>query len=185
MAKTASKSFSLCKSRHFLLFWCIFCTTTPDISISSANINNTARISRLSFRFLWLWLFQWLIFVFSLLLSLFPSLILPLLFVIFLFFFFLFLDILHMNSFNILKISLANVLTFYGPWVVLAQSFVLWRPIKVSLVILDLPALHIFLLSDKPLSTSLLTLYSQCYLHNLKVYTLYLRSVRLEGFEIM
>ena len=101
------------------------------------------------------------------------------------FLFFLFLDILHMNSFNILKISLANVLTFCGPWVVLAQSFILWRPIKVSLVILDLPALHIFLLPDRPLSTSLLTLYNQCYLHNLKVYTLYLRSVRLAGFEIM
>ena len=30
-------------------------TATPDISSSSENINNTALVSRLSFRFLWLW----------------------------------------------------------------------------------------------------------------------------------
>ena len=28
---------------------------TPDISSSSENISNTARVSRLSFHFLWLW----------------------------------------------------------------------------------------------------------------------------------
>ena len=33
-------------------------TATPDISTSSENINSTARVFRLSFRFLWLWLFQ-------------------------------------------------------------------------------------------------------------------------------
>ena len=43
------------KSNHFLLFWCILCTTTQDISSSSKNINNMAHISKLSFRFLWLW----------------------------------------------------------------------------------------------------------------------------------
>ena len=43
------------KSRHFLLLWCILYTVTPDISSSSQNINSTARVSRLSFRFLWLW----------------------------------------------------------------------------------------------------------------------------------
>ena len=40
------------KSYHFSLFWCMFCTATPDISSSSKNINSTARVSRLSFRFL-------------------------------------------------------------------------------------------------------------------------------------
>ena len=43
------------KSRHFLLFWCLLCTVTSDISSSSKNINSTTRVSRLSFRFLWLW----------------------------------------------------------------------------------------------------------------------------------
>ena len=36
------------------LFWCMFCTATPDISSSSENINSTARVSKLYFRFLWL-----------------------------------------------------------------------------------------------------------------------------------
>ena len=45
------------KSHHFLLFWCMLCTTTQDISSSSENINISARVSRLSFRFLWLWLY--------------------------------------------------------------------------------------------------------------------------------
>ena len=35
----------------------MLCTATPDISRSSENVNNTARVSRLSFRFLWLWWF--------------------------------------------------------------------------------------------------------------------------------
>ena len=43
------------KSRYFSLFWCMLCTTTSDISRSTENINSTARVSRLSFRFLWLW----------------------------------------------------------------------------------------------------------------------------------
>ena len=34
---------------HFLLFWCIHCMATPRISSSNKNINNTARVSRLSF----------------------------------------------------------------------------------------------------------------------------------------
>ena len=42
------------KSCHFLLFWCMPCTATPDISSSRKNINSTTRVSRLSFRFLWL-----------------------------------------------------------------------------------------------------------------------------------
>ena len=50
MAKASSKSFSLSKSHHFLLFWFLLCTTIPDISSSSENINNTAGVSRLSFR---------------------------------------------------------------------------------------------------------------------------------------
>ena len=45
----------LTESNHFLLFWCIPCTATPETSSSSENINNTARVSRLSFRFLWIW----------------------------------------------------------------------------------------------------------------------------------
>ena len=43
------------KSRLFSLFWCMLCTATADISSWSENINSTARVSRLSFRFLWLW----------------------------------------------------------------------------------------------------------------------------------
>ena len=45
------------KSGHFSLFWCMLCTATPDISSSSENINSTARVSRQSFRFLWLLLY--------------------------------------------------------------------------------------------------------------------------------
>ena len=48
----------------FLLFWCMLCTATPDISSSSKNINSTTRVSRISFCFLWLWFdptFFWLI----------------------------------------------------------------------------------------------------------------------------
>ena len=41
------------KSHHFSLFWCILCMATPDISSLSENINSTARVSRLSFHFLW------------------------------------------------------------------------------------------------------------------------------------
>ena len=44
----------LTESSHFLVFWCIPCTATP-ILISSKNVNNTALVSRLSFRFLGLW----------------------------------------------------------------------------------------------------------------------------------
>ena len=57
LAKTASKSFLLSsgKSCHFFLLWCMHCTATPDISSSSENMNSTACVSRLSFRFLWLW----------------------------------------------------------------------------------------------------------------------------------
>ena len=36
------------KSYHFLLFWCILCTATPDILTSSENIN-TACVSGLSY----------------------------------------------------------------------------------------------------------------------------------------
>ena len=43
------------KNHCFSLFWCILCTSTPDISSSSKNINNKGRVSRLSFGFLWLW----------------------------------------------------------------------------------------------------------------------------------
>ena len=43
------------KSDYFSLFWCLLCTATPDISRSTENINSTARVSRLSFRLLWLW----------------------------------------------------------------------------------------------------------------------------------
>ena len=46
------------KSRHFPMFWCMLCTATPDISSSGENINSTARVSRLYFRFLWLCLKQ-------------------------------------------------------------------------------------------------------------------------------
>ena len=57
MVRTAWKSFYWAvssKSRHFLLFWCMFCTATPGVSSSSKNINSTVRVSRQSFRFLWL-----------------------------------------------------------------------------------------------------------------------------------
>ena len=37
------------------MFLCILCTATPDISSSSKSINNTARVSRLFYCFLWLW----------------------------------------------------------------------------------------------------------------------------------
>ena len=47
---------NLHKSDHSSLFWCILCTVTSDISSSSKNLNNAARISSLFFRFLWLWL---------------------------------------------------------------------------------------------------------------------------------
>ena len=40
------------QSLHFSLFWCMLCTTTPNISSSSENIKITTRVSRLSFRFL-------------------------------------------------------------------------------------------------------------------------------------
>ena len=40
---------------HFSLFWCIYCTITPEISGLGENINNTARVSKLSLRFLWVW----------------------------------------------------------------------------------------------------------------------------------
>ena len=45
---------SHCK-QLFSLFWCISCMATPEITSSSKNSNNTARVYRLSFRFLWLW----------------------------------------------------------------------------------------------------------------------------------
>ena len=32
------------KSYHFLLFWCMLCTATSDISSSSENINSTAHV---------------------------------------------------------------------------------------------------------------------------------------------
>ena len=32
------------KSYHFLVFWCILCTKTPDISSSSENTNNTSEL---------------------------------------------------------------------------------------------------------------------------------------------
>ena len=35
----------------------MLCTATPDISSSSKNFNSAARVSRLSFCFLWLWLY--------------------------------------------------------------------------------------------------------------------------------
>ena len=41
------------ESHHFLLFWCMLCTATQDISSSRENVNGTARVSRLSFRFFW------------------------------------------------------------------------------------------------------------------------------------
>ena len=62
VTKTILKSFSLTnppKSHHSSLFWCILCTATPDISSSIKNINSTVRVSRLSFRFLWLWFIQY------------------------------------------------------------------------------------------------------------------------------
>ena len=42
------------ESSHFSLFWCISCTATSETctSSSSKNISNTARVFRLSFRFL-------------------------------------------------------------------------------------------------------------------------------------
>ena len=43
------------KSFHFSMFSCMLCTATPGISSSRENINTTTRVSRLSFRFLWLW----------------------------------------------------------------------------------------------------------------------------------
>ena len=33
----------------------MLCTATPDVSSSSENINIAVRVSKLSFRFLWLW----------------------------------------------------------------------------------------------------------------------------------
>ena len=58
MAKTVSKSFSPSnssqKSPFFAVLILLF-TATPDISSSSENIGSAARVSRLSFRFLWLW----------------------------------------------------------------------------------------------------------------------------------
>ena len=45
---------NLPKGLPFSLFWCMQCTSISDISSSSENINSTARVSRLSFRFLWL-----------------------------------------------------------------------------------------------------------------------------------
>ena len=56
MVKIATKSFLLTtplKSHHFLLFWCIHCSATPDISSSIKNIKNAVYLSRLSFCFLW------------------------------------------------------------------------------------------------------------------------------------
>ena len=48
------------RSRHFSLFWSMLCAATPDISTWSKNINNTARVFRLSLRFLWLcWYFHY------------------------------------------------------------------------------------------------------------------------------
>ena len=44
------------KSHHYSLFWCSLCTTIQDISSSNENINNSARVFKLSFRFLWLWI---------------------------------------------------------------------------------------------------------------------------------
>ena len=50
--KMAKKSFLL---GNFSLLWCMLCTTTPDLSRSSDNINSKACVSRLSFCFLWLY----------------------------------------------------------------------------------------------------------------------------------
>ena len=58
VSKTTSKPLSLSNSSQkspFFAFWCMLCTATPDISNSSENINNTARVSRVPFLFLWLW----------------------------------------------------------------------------------------------------------------------------------
>ena len=47
------------KSQYFSLFWCILCTVTPDISRSTENVINVVRVSRLSFRFVWLrWFYK-------------------------------------------------------------------------------------------------------------------------------
>ena len=56
MVKTASKLFSLSNSSLKSPFLRFLCTATPNISSSNENINNTARVSRLSFCFLWLYL---------------------------------------------------------------------------------------------------------------------------------
>ena len=45
----------LTESNYFLQFWCIPCTATPEIPSSNKNINIVARVSKLSFRFLWIW----------------------------------------------------------------------------------------------------------------------------------
>ena len=42
------------RSHLFSMFWCMLSMATPDISSSRENINSTARVSRVSFRFLWL-----------------------------------------------------------------------------------------------------------------------------------
>ena len=42
------------RSHHFSMFSCMLYMATPDISSSRENINSTARVSRVSFRFLWL-----------------------------------------------------------------------------------------------------------------------------------
>ena len=44
----------LTESSYFSLLWCILCTATLEIASLSKNINNKARVSRLS-PFLWLW----------------------------------------------------------------------------------------------------------------------------------
>ena len=52
----------LTKTTIFLLFWCILCMATPDMSSSSENINNPTYVSGLNFCFLWLWCqdFRWI-----------------------------------------------------------------------------------------------------------------------------
>ena len=62
VTKTAWMSFSLRTSslnkwkQPFSAVWCLLCMATSNIWSSSENINNTAGVSKLSFRFLWLWL---------------------------------------------------------------------------------------------------------------------------------
>ena len=69
MAKTASKSLPLSSFSQKSPFFAILMYSLhdhSDISSSSENFNNTAGVSRLSFRFLWLWLlYKWSYYIYA------------------------------------------------------------------------------------------------------------------------